>query len=103
MAWTRIANSRTESLVNTPLVVPEKVYLLPLHIELGLKSFVLAVDQNSAGFVYWNNRFVYLKPRFVYLKPRFPSLSDAKIKKGYLLGLKQESCGSGSVVVSLVA
>jgi len=41
----------------TPLIDPEKAYLPPLHLKLGLiKNFVKAVDQNSAGFMYegWN-------------------------------------------------
>ena len=54
---------------------PDKVYLSPLHIKLGLiKNFVKAMGQNSAGFRY--------------LKNKLPRISDAKIKEGYLLNLK---------------
>ena len=55
--------------INNPLVNPEKVYLPPLPIKLGLiKNFVKAMDQNTAGFTY--------------LKNMFPRISDAKIKEG---------------------
>jgi hypothetical protein len=58
-----------KNVVNTPLINPEKVYLLPLNIRLGLiKNFVMAVDQNSTGFMY--------------LKSKFPRISDAEIKEG---------------------
>jgi hypothetical protein len=54
------------NVVNNPLVKPEKVFLPPLHIILGLmKNFVEAMDKNGAGFMY--------------LKHKFPRLSDAKI------------------------
>jgi hypothetical protein len=37
--------------VNNPLIKPEKVYLPPLHIKLGLiKNLVKAMYQNKAGF-----------------------------------------------------
>jgi hypothetical protein len=45
------------------LTNPEKVYLPPLHSNLGLK----AMGQNGIGFMY--------------LKYKFPSISDAKIKE----------------------
>jgi hypothetical protein len=39
--------------VNTPLIKPKKVYLLPMHIKLGtIKNSVNAMDQNSPGFMY---------------------------------------------------
>jgi hypothetical protein len=60
---------------NNPLVNPEKVFLLPLHIKLGLmKNFVKAIDKNGAGFMY--------------LKHNFARLSDAKIKEGIFVGTK---------------
>jgi hypothetical protein len=52
--------------VNTPLINPEKVYLPPLHMKLGyIKNSFKAVDQNT-----------------------FRRISDAEIKKGYLIGFK---------------
>jgi len=69
-----LLNPGQKNVVHTPLINPEKVYLPPLHNQLGLiKTVVKAMDQNSAGFMY--------------LKHRFPWISDA----GYLLGLKQDS------------
>jgi hypothetical protein len=42
-----------KNVTNTQLINPEKVYLPPLHIKLGLiKKFVKAMDQNSAGVIY---------------------------------------------------
>jgi hypothetical protein len=62
-----------KNVVNTPLINPEKVYLLPLPIKLGLiKNFVKAMDQNSAGVMY--------------LKVSFLGKSDAKIKEGAFVG-----------------
>jgi hypothetical protein len=59
--------------LNNPLVNPEKVFLHPLYIKLGLmKNFVKAMDKNGVGFMY--------------LKHTFPRLSDAKIKKGISVG-----------------
>jgi hypothetical protein len=64
----RIAYSRTEECSNTPFINPERIYLLQLHIKLGLiNNFVKAMNQNSAGFMY--------------LKNNFPRISDAKIKE----------------------
>jgi hypothetical protein len=48
---------------------PEKVYLPPWHIKVGLiKNFVKTMNQNSVGFMY--------------LKKKFLRISDAKIKEG---------------------
>jgi hypothetical protein len=59
--------------LNNPLVNPEKVFLPPLHIKLGLmKNFVKAMDKNGA--------------EFMYLKHKFLRLSDAKIKEGIFVG-----------------
>jgi hypothetical protein len=45
-------------LVNTRTLNPEQVYFSPSHIELRLiKSLPLAMDQNSAGFMYFKNAF----------------------------------------------
>lgn len=56
-----------------PLVNPEKIYLPPLHIKLGLmKNFVKAMDRHGEGFHY--------------LKRKFPKISDAKIKEGIFVG-----------------
>jgi hypothetical protein len=65
----RIANYRTKNVVNTPFINPEKVFVPPLLIKLGLiKNFVKALDQYSTGFMH--------------LKNKFPRTSDAKIKAG---------------------
>jgi hypothetical protein len=57
------------NVLNNPLVSAEKVFLIQLHIKLGLmKNFVKAVDKNGTGFMY--------------LKHKLPRLSDAKIKEG---------------------
>jgi len=57
--------------VNTPIINPEKVYLPPLYITLGLtKTF----DHKSAGFMYSKNKF--------------PRISDDKIKERNWLYLK---------------
>jgi len=62
-----------KNVVNIPSINPEKAYLPPLHIELGLiRNFVKAMDQNSTGFMY--------------LKNKFPELSDDKIKEGVFVG-----------------
>jgi hypothetical protein len=59
--------------LNNPLVNPEKVFLPPFHIQLGLtKNFVKAMDKNDAGFIYF--------------KHKFPRLSDAKIKERIFVG-----------------
>jgi hypothetical protein len=59
--------------LNKPLVNPEKVFLSPLHIKLGLmKNFVKAMDRNGVGFMY--------------LKHKFSTLSDAKVKEGIFVG-----------------
>jgi len=55
---------------NPPLVLPEKIYLLPLHIKLGLmKNFVKSMDKTGRGFKYVRNKF--------------PNVSDAKTRKVY--------------------
>lgn len=60
-----------ENIVNPPLVVQKHVYLLPLHIKLGLmKTFVKAMDQSGNGFLY--------------LKERFSRISDTKIREEFL-------------------
>jgi len=62
-----------KNILYEPLVKPEKVYLPPLHIKLGLmKNFVKAMDRNGTGFQY--------------LRSKFPRLSDAKIKEGIFVG-----------------
>ena len=55
--------------MNPPLVFPEKIFLSPLHIKLGLtKNFVKGIDKASCGFEYLRNKL--------------PNVSDAKIKEG---------------------
>jgi hypothetical protein len=55
-----------------PLIDPKKVYLPPLHIKLGLKNFVTAMDHDGQGFLY--------------LQRKFPRTSNAKIKEGMFIG-----------------
>jgi hypothetical protein len=62
-----------KSVINTPLINSEKVYLPPLHIKLGLiKDFVKVIGQNSAGFMY--------------LKNHLPRIIDAINKEGLFVG-----------------
>ena len=57
-----------KNLVNMPFINPEKVYLPLLHIKLGLiQNFVKTMDQNTA--------------RFIYLENKFPRISDVEIKE----------------------
>jgi len=61
------------NIVNPPLVLPEKMYLSPLHIKLGLiKNFVKGMDKTSHGFEYVRNKC--------------PNVSDAKIKDAIFIG-----------------
>jgi len=42
-----------KNVVNPPLVLPEKIYLPPLHIKLGLmKKSVKGMDRTGRGFQY---------------------------------------------------
>jgi hypothetical protein len=77
VAEMRITYLRSEKCSNASLIDPGNVYLPPLHIKLGLKkTFVKAMDQNSAGFMY--------------LKNKLPRISDAKIKEGVFMDPKYE-------------
>ena len=59
---------------HAPLINPQKVYLPPLHIKLGLmKNFVKAMDQQGEGFQFLLKKFSSKK-------------SDAKIKAGVFVG-----------------
>jgi hypothetical protein len=50
--------SREKSVTSQPLINPEKVFLSPLYIKLGLiKNSVEAVDQNGSGFIYLQQKF----------------------------------------------
>jgi len=62
-----------KNVVIPPLVLPEKMYLPPLHIKLSLtKNFVKGMDETGRGFQYVTNKY--------------PNVSDAKIKEGVFLG-----------------
>ena len=62
-----------KNVINPPLVLPEKIYLPPLHIKLGLmKNLVKGTDKTGCGFKYVRNKF--------------PNVSDAKIKDGIFIG-----------------
>ena len=66
-----ITDARGENVINPPLVVPEKIYLPPLHRNLGLmKNFVKGIDKTGRGFEYVRNKF--------------PNVSDAKTRRVYL-------------------
>ena len=61
-----------KNVVNPPLVLPEKNFLPPLHIKLGLmKNLVKGVDKTGRGFEY--------------VRTKFPNVSDAKIKEGIFI------------------
>jgi len=56
-----------------PLVLPEKIYLPPLRINLGLmKNFVNGMAKTGCEFEYMRNKF--------------PNVSDAKMKEGIFMG-----------------
>lgn len=60
--------------VRKPLVDPEKIFLPPLHLKLGLaKNFVKAMDQTGSGFQYMSEKLSGV-------------VSDAKLKAGVLNG-----------------
>jgi hypothetical protein len=59
----------TNNILNEPLVDPQKISLLPLHIKLGLmKQFVRALPQEG--------------PCFKYLTKKLPSITQDKLKAG---------------------
>lgn len=62
------------SVQNMPLVDPQKIFLPPLHIKLGLmKTFVKTMGKtNSEGFQYLVNKF--------------PNITAAKMKEGIFIG-----------------
>ena len=62
------------SVKEKPLVQPQRIYLPPLHIKLGLvKNFVKSMGKkNSRGFKY--------------LQKKFPNVSEAKLKEGIFVG-----------------
>jgi hypothetical protein len=58
-----------------PLVLPEKTYLPPLHIKLGLmKYFVKGMNKTVRGLEYVRNNF--------------PNMNDAKIKASIFIALQ---------------
>ena len=58
---------------HVPLIDPQKIYLPPLHIKLGLfKNFVKAMDSTGNGILY--------------LRQKFPSKNEAKVKAGVFIG-----------------
>jgi len=64
-----------KNVVSPTLVLPEKIYLPPLHIKLCLKkNFVKGMYKTGRGFEYVRNEF--------------PNVSDAKIKEGIFIGPK---------------
>ena len=66
-----ITDDRGENVISPPLVLPEKIFLPPLHIKQGLvKNFVNGMDKTGRGLQYVRNKF--------------RNVSDAKIKEGYL-------------------
>jgi len=56
-----------KNVVNPPLILPENIYLPPLHIKLGLMK-------------------IFVKGGFGYVRNKLPNVSDAKIKKGIFIG-----------------
>jgi hypothetical protein len=71
-----------KNVINPPLVLPEKIYLPPLHINLGLmKNFAKGMDKTGCGFEYVRNKFpnVTQKSRRVYLEdPQIRELMQDK-------------------------
>jgi len=64
-----------EKNVNLPLLLPEKIYVPPLHIKLRLmKNFVIGMDKTGNGFEYVRNKL--------------PNVSYAKIKESIFIGIK---------------
>jgi len=62
-----------KNVINPPLVLPEKIYLPPLHIKLGLmKNFVKGMDKTSR--------------RFEYMRNKFPNVRDAIVKESIFIG-----------------
>jgi len=46
-----------KNVVNSSLVRPEKIFLSPSHIKLGLmKNFVKVMDKTGRGFEYLRNK-----------------------------------------------
>ena len=46
-----------KNVVNPPLVLPEKIYLSPLHIKLGfMTNFVKSVYKTGRGFEYTSSQ-----------------------------------------------
>jgi len=63
------------SVQSTPLVDLQDIFLLPLHIKLGLmKNFVKAMGKKNFE-------------EFQYFKEKFPKISAAKLKVGIFIGL----------------
>ena len=58
-----------KNVIGPPLVLPEKIYLPPLHIKPGLmKNFVKGMDKTGR--------------RFQYVRNKFPNVRDENIKEG---------------------
>lgn len=63
----------TKSISHESLVNPQRVFLPPLHIKLGLmKIFVKALDREGLAFLHLRNKF--------------KNLSEAKVKEGVFIG-----------------
>ena len=63
-----------KNVIAQSLVDPQKVFLPPLHIKLGLvKSFVKELIKQSTE-------------AYLFLKEKFPIISDAKLKAGVFVG-----------------
>ena len=62
-----------KNVINLPLILPEKIVLPLLHINLALmKNFVKGMNKTGRGFKYVRNKF--------------PNVSDAKINEGIFIG-----------------
>ena len=65
--------SEEKNVISSPLLLSEKMYLIPLHIKLGLmQNYVKGMDKTGRGFEYVRNKF--------------PNVSDAKIKEDIFIG-----------------
>ena len=62
-----------KNVVNSPLVLPEKIFLTPLLIKLDrMKNFMQGVDKTGRGLEYVRNKF--------------RNVSDTKIKEDIFIG-----------------
>jgi hypothetical protein len=68
-----------KNVINSPLVLLEKIYLPPLHIKLGLmKNFVKGMDKTGHGFKYVSNKFPNVNDTKIFIGPHIRKLMQDK-------------------------